>query len=157
MQNGLPSVDNCYVFNGDFVDRGKKGLEVLLILLVCLLIYPGGVYLNRGNHEDAVMNHRYGFTREVHQKYRHNAERLLKLIDQVYRHLPLGTLINNKIFVVHGGISDSTDLDLLNSVRRSKYISILRPPISADVLSMGTDSVNKLEWKQVSAPRVNIC
>lgn len=102
------------------MDRGKKGLEVLLILLVCLLIYPGGVYLNRGNHEDAVMNLRYGFTREVHQKYKHNAERLLKLIDQVFRHLPLATLINNKIFVVHGGISDTTDLDLLNSVRRSK-------------------------------------
>jgi serine/threonine-protein phosphatase with EF-hand domain len=151
-KNGLPSVDNCYVFNGDFVDRGKKGLEVLLILLVCLCIYPGGVYLNRGNHEDAVMNHRYGFTREVHQKYKHNAERLLKLIDQVYRHLPLATLINNKIFVVHGGISDSTNLDLLNSVRRSKYVSILRPPVNANAaesMTTGTDSVNKLEWKQV--------
>lgn len=76
--------------------------------------------LNRGNHEDAVMNHRYGFTREVHQKYRHNAERLLKLIDQVFRHLPLGSIINNKIFVVHGGISENTDLNLIASVRRSK-------------------------------------
>jgi hypothetical protein len=76
--------------------------------------------LNRGNHEDSVMNHRYGFTREVHQKYSHNADRLLKLIDQVYRHLPLGTLINNKIFVVHGGISENTDLNLIASVRRSK-------------------------------------
>jgi len=108
------------VFNGDFVDRGKKSLEVLLILLSCFLIFPGCVLLNRGNHEDAVMNHRYGFTREVHQKYRHNADRLLKLIDQVYRHLPLGTLINNKIFVVHGGISETTDLNLIASVRRSK-------------------------------------
>jgi hypothetical protein len=80
--------------------------------------------LNRGNHEDAVMNHRYGFTREVHQKYRHNADRLLKLIDQVFRHLPLGTLINNKIFVVHGGISETTDLNLIASVRRSKVRSL---------------------------------
>lgn len=117
--------------------------------------------LNRGNHEDAVMNHRYGFTREVHQKYRHNADRLLKLIDQVYRHLPLGTLINNKIFVVHGGISESTDLNLIASVRRSKvsfhngccatnknvssqYVSILRPP------TQPSDDVDfKTEWKQV--------
>ena len=118
--------------------------------------------LNRGNHEDAVMNHRYGFTREVHQKYRHNADRLLKLIDQVYRHLPLGTLINNKIFVVHGGISETTDLNLIASVRRSKviigrklkkfllknitlqYVSILRPP------SQPSDDADfKTEWKQV--------
>lgn len=76
--------------------------------------------LNRGNHEDSVMNHRYGFTREVQQKYRNNSEKLLKLIDQVFRHLPLGTLINNKIFVVHGGISETTDLNLIASVRRSK-------------------------------------
>lgn len=102
------------------MDRGKKSLEVLLILLACFIIFPGCVMLNRGNHEDAVMNHRYGFTREVHQKYRHNAERLLKLIDQVYRHLPLGSIINNKIFVVHGGISENTDLNLIASVRRSK-------------------------------------
>ena len=107
------------------MDRGKKSLEVLLILLTCFIIFPGCVMLNRGNHEDAVMNHRYGFTREVHQKYRHNADRLLKLIDQVFRHLPLGTLINNKIFVVHGGISETTDLNLIASVRRSKVRYIL--------------------------------
>lgn len=129
-QNGLPSHTNCYVFNGDFVDRGKKSLEVLLILLSCFIIFPGCVMLNRGNHEDAVMNHRYGFTREVHQKYRHNADRLLKLIDQVYRHLPLGTIINNKILVVHGGISENTDLNLIQSVRRSKVseMEFFSPP-----------------------------
>lgn len=57
-QNGLPSAENPYIFNGDFVDRGKKGLEVLLLLLACFLVFPGGVYLNRGNHEDQVMNSR---------------------------------------------------------------------------------------------------
>lgn len=50
----------------------------------------------------------------------HNAERLLKLIDEVYRWLPLGTIVNNRVLVVHGGISDSTDLDMIRSLDRSK-------------------------------------
>lgn len=35
-----------------------RSLEVLLLLLSCFLVFPGGVYLNRGNHEDTVMNAR---------------------------------------------------------------------------------------------------
>lgn len=50
----------------------------------------------------------------------HNAERLLKLIEEVYRWLPLGTIVNNRVLVVHGGISDSTDLDLIKSLDRGK-------------------------------------
>ncbi|KAG7305375.1 hypothetical protein JYU34_009441 [Plutella xylostella] len=147
-KNGLPSPENPYIFNGDFVDRGKKGLEVLLLLLACMLAFPGGVYLNRGNHEDLIMNSRYGFIKEVHQKYKHNAERLLKLIEGVYRWLPLGAVINNRVLVVHGGISDCTDLDVIRSLDREKYISLLRPPVS-DSQAPGAEVIDKAEWKQV--------
>ncbi|CAH0397435.1 unnamed protein product [Chilo suppressalis] len=146
-KNGLPSAENPYIFNGDFVDRGKKGLEVFLLLLACMLAFPGGVYLNRGNHEDLIMNSRYGFIKEVHQKYRHNAERLLKLIECVYRWLPLGTIINNRVFVVHGGISDTTDLDMIRSLERDKYVSLLRPPVTEN--ATGSEVIDKVEWKQV--------
>lgn len=149
-KNGLPSAENPYVFNGDFVDRGKKGLEVLLLLLACLLVFPDAVYLNRGNHEDHVMNTRYGFIREVKLKYKHNAERLLKLIESVYRWLPLGTLVNNKVLIVHGGISDITDLDWLKALDRQKYVSLLRPPVSSDnSTNVNSETIDKLEWKQV--------
>ncbi|KAK5643890.1 hypothetical protein RI129_007735 [Pyrocoelia pectoralis] len=147
-KNGLPSPENPYVFNGDFVDRGKKGLEVLLLLLACMLVFPGGVFLNRGNHEDHIMNSRYGFVREVQAKYKHNSEKLLKLIEGVYRWLPLGTIVNNKVLIVHGGISDTTDLDLIKSLDRGKYVSLLRPPIT-DSTAPGAEIIDKVEWKQV--------
>nr|XP_022902059.1 serine/threonine-protein phosphatase rdgC-like [Onthophagus taurus] len=147
-KNGLPSQENPYIFNGDYVDRGKKGIEVLLLLLACFLAFPGAVYLNRGNHEDNAMNSRYGFTKEVQSKYRENAEVLLRLIDEVYRWLPLGTIINNKILVVHGGISNTTDLELIKGLNRSKYVSVLRPPVS-DSSAPGANKIDKVEWKQV--------
>jgi serine/threonine-protein phosphatase with EF-hand domain len=49
-----------------------------------------------------------------------NSEKLLKLIEGVYRWLPLGTIVNNKVLIVHGGISDTTDLDLIRSLDRGK-------------------------------------
>ncbi|RZF40750.1 hypothetical protein LSTR_LSTR011834 [Laodelphax striatellus] len=147
-KNGLPSAENPYVFNGDFVDRGKKGLEVLLVLLCCLIVFPDGVHLNRGNHEDHVMNTRYGFIREMKMKYKHNSERLLKQIDTVYRWLPLGTIVNGKVLVVHGGISDITDLEWIKRVDRSKYISLLRPPVQESG-HVQNEVIDKIEWKQV--------
>ncbi|KAJ8978307.1 hypothetical protein NQ317_008179 [Molorchus minor] len=51
-----------------------------------------------------------------------NSEKLLKLIEGVYRYLPLGTIVNNKVLIVHGGISDSTDLEMIRSLDRGKYM-----------------------------------
>ncbi|KAM3831131.1 serine/threonine-protein phosphatase with EF-hands 2 [Vipera latastei] len=126
-KNGLPSPQKLYVFNGDFVDRGKHSIEILIILFVFLLIYPKEVHLNRGNHEDYMVNFRYGFTKEVTRKYKDHANRLLAVIKNVFSSLPLATVIDRKVLIVHGGISDKTDLEELAKVERCKILSVLTP------------------------------
>lgn len=44
----------------------------------------------------------------------------MKLIEMVYEYLPLGTLVNNEVFIVHGGISDITNLDQIKKIDRRK-------------------------------------
>uniref|UniRef100_A0A3B5KXG6 Serine/threonine-protein phosphatase with EF-hands n=1 Tax=Xiphophorus couchianus TaxID=32473 RepID=A0A3B5KXG6_9TELE len=119
-KNGLPSCEKPYIFNGDFVDRGKNSLEILLILFGFLLVYPNEVHLNRGNHEDHIVNLRYGFTKEVLGKYRVHGKKILKLLQKIFSWLPLATVINHKVLVVHGGISDSTDLDMVARIDRHR-------------------------------------
>uniref|UniRef100_A0A8C6UHR9 Serine/threonine-protein phosphatase n=1 Tax=Neogobius melanostomus TaxID=47308 RepID=A0A8C6UHR9_9GOBI len=80
-KNGMPSLEKPYVFNGDFVDRGRDSMEILIILFAFLLVYPSDVHLNRGNHEDHIINLRYGFTKEVLTKYKLHGKRILKLTD----------------------------------------------------------------------------
>ncbi|XP_070804744.1 serine/threonine-protein phosphatase with EF-hands 2 [Pituophis catenifer annectens] len=126
-KNGLPSPQKLYVFNGDFVDRGPHSIEILIIIFIFLLIYPKEVHLNRGNHEDYMINFRYGFTKEVTRKYKDHAHRLLTVIKNVFSSIPLATLIDRKVLVVHGGISDKTDLERLAKVERCKIPSVLTP------------------------------
>ncbi|XP_049690837.1 serine/threonine-protein phosphatase with EF-hands 1 isoform X1 [Accipiter gentilis] len=129
-KNGLPSEQNRYVFNGDFVDRGKNSMEILIILFAFLLIYPNDLHLNRGNHEDYIMNLRYGFTKEVSKKYKDHGQQILCLLRDVFSWLPLATIIDSKVLILHGGISDTTDLDFLNALERNKLKSLMRPPKS---------------------------
>ncbi|KAJ0113790.1 hypothetical protein Patl1_02634 [Pistacia atlantica] len=118
--NGLPSEENPYLFNGDFVDRGSFSLEVILTLFAFKCMSPSGkpslilvflvfslsflcrsIYLARGNHESKSMNKIYGFEGEVRSKLN---ETFVELFAEVFCCLPLAHVLNKKVFVVHGGL-----------------------------------------------------
>ncbi|OHS98291.1 hypothetical protein TRFO_35323 [Tritrichomonas foetus] len=46
---GNPTSENPYLFNGDYVDRGSQGLEILLTLFSWKIANPESIYFNRGN------------------------------------------------------------------------------------------------------------
>ena len=104
--NGWPNENNPYIFNGDFVDRGAYGCEVLLLILVLKICWPQHVLLNRGNHEVMWVSTCYGFSEECREKYDNE---VYKLFVKLFNILPLAAVIHNivsgkRVFVVHGGL-----------------------------------------------------
>ncbi|KAM1059834.1 serine/threonine-protein phosphatase 5-like isoform X1 [Malus sylvestris] len=115
--NGLPSDENPYLFNGDFVDRGSFSLEVILTLFAFKCMSPSAIYLARGNHESKSMNRIYGFEGEVQSKL---SEKFVELFAEVFCCLPLAHVINGKVFVVHGGLFsvDGVKLSDIRAINR---------------------------------------
>jgi len=113
--SGLPSATNHILFNGDFVDRGNNSCEVVFSIFALKLACPAWVFLNRGNHEAAEINEANGFAVECTKKYDRD---LFNLFSDTFACLPLAHVLNNKIFVVHGGLSwqdfKVVDLDNVN-------------------------------------------
>ena len=99
--NGLPSRNNPYLFNGDFVDRGSFSVEVILAFLLFKMSDPECIHLHRGNHETRNMNKIYGFEGEVKAKY---DDKIFELFLEVFSHLPLASVVNKKVFICHGGL-----------------------------------------------------
>mmetsp|Transcript_360 Transcript_360/g.353 ORF Transcript_360/g.353 Transcript_360/m.353 type:complete len:494 (-) Transcript_360:187-1668(-) len=106
---GFPSAANPYLFNGDFVDRGSFSFEVVFTLLALKLAEPSGLHLLRGNHESKNMNRIYGFEGEVKHKY---DDTVMGLFTDVFNWLPLCAVIQDSVFVVHGGLSTEKNVTL---------------------------------------------
>jgi hypothetical protein len=98
---GYPSTSNQFIFNGDLVDRGDKALEIVTTVLLAKALCPSSVHILRGNHETASMYEHYGFASEVLRKYDHE---VLDRFRQFFDTLPLAAVVENAVFVVHGGI-----------------------------------------------------
>lgn len=118
---GYPSLTNHYLFNGDIVDRGPMALEIFLYLLTIKLISSKTIHILRGNHESIGMTNVFGFKNEIKKKYFQHSNLLMNTFYDLFHSLPIGAVIEEKVFVTHGGLGPSTfqlKIDEINQLNR---------------------------------------
>lgn len=93
------------------MDRGKKSIETICLLLAYKIKHPENFFLLRGNHESATINRLYGFYDECKRKYN---LKLWKLFSDVFNVMPVAAIIDEKIMCMHGGLS--RDLEKLEQI-----------------------------------------
>ena len=139
---GFPPNTN-YIFLGDYVDRGKQSIEVICLLMAYKLKNEVNFFLLRGNHECASINRVYGFYDECKRRY---SIKLWKLFVELFNILPISACIDDKILLVHGGISP--DLNNIAQLRELKRpTDVPESGLLCDVLWSDPISSNK-EWDE---------
>jgi len=118
---GFPPAAN-YLFLGDYVDRGKQGLETICLVMAFKIKFPENFFILRGNHECASINRIYGFYDECKRRYN---IKLWKTFTDTFNCLPVASIIDDKIFCMHGGLSP--ELHSMDQVRK-----LVRPCDVAD-------------------------
>jgi serine/threonine-protein phosphatase PP1 catalytic subunit len=113
---GFPPESN-YLFLGDFVDRGKQGLECISLLYAYKAKYPENFFLLRGNHECASITRIYGFYDECKRRYN---IKLWKAFCDSFNCLPFAACVDEKILCMHAGLSP--EINSLSDINR-----IVRP------------------------------
>ncbi len=110
-----------FLFLGDYVDRGKHGLEVICYLFAQKLLCPTKIILLRGNHELRSIQKMYTFYDECLTKFGLELGELVwEEINNVFDVLPFAAIVDKKIFCLHGGIPSSPANDILNEINKIK-------------------------------------
>ena len=109
-----PPITN-YIFLGDYVDRGKQSIETICLLMAYKLKNEVNFFLLRGNHECAQINRAYGFYDECKRRYN---IKIWKLFIDLFNVLPIAAIIDDKILLLHGGISP--ELETITQFRNIK-------------------------------------
>lgn len=110
-----------YLFLGDYVDRGRHAIEVILTIYSLKINFPNHIFFLRGNHECRQMTSYHYFREECLKKY---DQEIYDLLMESFDRMPIACIINGQFLALHGGISP----DLKNCVEINKCNRFQEPP-----------------------------
>ncbi len=116
----LKSESNILIFLGDYIDRGKYSLEVLLLLCCIKSMFPANMFMLRGNHE---AYHRFPFSsfdfpRELQNKFDVPGKTLYtNTVIPFFDSLSSICEINDFCLLMHGGLPVIQDKEFFRNYK----------------------------------------
>ena len=138
---GYPPQRN-YLFLGDYVDRGRQGIETLALLLCFKIKFPENFFMLRGNHECALVSKLYGFYDECKRRY---SVKLWKVFGDTFNCMPVAAIVENRIFCCHGGLSPKLK-DLSSIIDMQRPLEVPEIGLLTDLLWADPEK-HEEEWK----------
>ncbi|CAJ0570976.1 unnamed protein product, partial [Mesorhabditis spiculigera] len=90
------------LFLGDVVDRGKRQLACLVLVVSALVLHPDTIFYLSGNHEAEEQNEKYGFHDEL--RCDGYSGLLYLAILNFFKSLPVAAVVDKRILAMHGGL-----------------------------------------------------
>ena len=108
MEAFLGDPNNKLIFLGDYVDRGVNSVGVIFVVTRLKMKFPDSVILMRGNHEAPIEFPfpSHDLPGEVVRRYGYEKGKLVyngKILP-LFRLLTPATMIDESLFLVHGGV-----------------------------------------------------
>ncbi|EGT33888.1 hypothetical protein CAEBREN_22839 [Caenorhabditis brenneri] len=101
------------LFLGDYVDRGTRSIDIVLLMCVLKNINPNKFFFLAGNHETIGVNRIHGFYKECEKTFGEGGGNAIYMAaNGLFRKMPACALLQEVIFCAHGGVSERMEQGL---------------------------------------------